>query len=214
MGEQNNNLTKQEQTPGGQTQDGGLLKERRWEKITVGGKQGDNNLTAYLHANDGVYEEQHHYKQSYVGQSLKRGEMHQWQVFCRLILHQSWSPFIFIQISLVQLIFKVTIYYFIFFFLFSNLWKWMDLQSCVAQHQKQSRTNHLTSEWKTSAKYNLFSGLSQEISPNIQHMHQTRAEHCFSILRRISKSAGLCSWLILLLCIEGQGQVMMNKWKS
>lgn len=85
----------------------------------MGGKQGDNNLTAYLHANDGVYEEQHHYKQSYVGQSLKRGEMHQWQVFCRLILHQSWSPFIFIQISLIQLIFKVTIYFFLFFFLFS-----------------------------------------------------------------------------------------------
>lgn len=86
----------------------------------MGGKQGDNNLTAYLHANDGVYEEQHHYKQSYVGQSLKRGETHQWQVFCRLILHQSWSPFIFIQILLIQLIFKVTIYC-VSFFLFFKL---------------------------------------------------------------------------------------------
>lgn len=35
------------------------------------------NQAAYLHANDSVNEEEHHYKQSYVGQSLKGKGTHE-----------------------------------------------------------------------------------------------------------------------------------------
>lgn len=50
--------TLDDKTPGGQTQDGGQLEERMREKKTrLGGRKQGDKLTAYLHADDSVYEE-------------------------------------------------------------------------------------------------------------------------------------------------------------
>lgn len=56
----------------GQTAEGG---GQRWMPSSRSGKQkgsrtmGDDDV--YLHANDGVYKEQHHYQQGYIGQCLR-----------------------------------------------------------------------------------------------------------------------------------------------
>lgn len=47
--------TLDDKTPGGQTQDGGQLEERVREKKTQ--QREGNRATAYLHADDSVYEE-------------------------------------------------------------------------------------------------------------------------------------------------------------
>lgn len=40
----------------------------------MGKKTERGSKSAYLHADDGIYKEQHHYKQGYIGQCLREGE--------------------------------------------------------------------------------------------------------------------------------------------
>lgn len=62
-------------TPQGLTK-AGWRRECNKRKHNRGEKQ-CKKTSAYLHADDSIYEEQHHYKKCDVGQCLKRRESHQ-----------------------------------------------------------------------------------------------------------------------------------------